>query len=290
MFRRQLLSHVAVTGEYQSPNVCFIDDDDKEVPDGQDDEIEAGDEDESVAEDGDESDDEGEDGDEEDHGEETEDREARQQVDDKPRQRNEGVSAKIRREKAERKEAQSLAQEALRRAEAAERRAEAAERASAERRPPAETAEQRQARFAQMSPEERAEARIQEVEAANNARFNALQFQSWDSGDKAKFDRLVDRNPLYAKVEAKVAAEYDRLAKQGSPVSREILAKLQIGEMMVSRSASATTKQRKRAEAGVRRETVPARRVSSDAATSRSRRGQADTPEARRARLENVIL
>lgn len=267
-------------------------DDDKELDTHGDDEIEAGQEDETLAdEDGDEVE-ASEDGDEEDSGDEAEGREEgrsreRETEDVTPRRR--GASEVIRDNKRRAKEAERRFEAAERAREAAERRAEAAERAVSSRQQ-TESAQDRANRLAQMSPEERFDALRSEDQARNDARFNALQFANWDSSDRTKFERLADKNPLYAKVEAKVEARFAELQRQGSPVSREILAKLEIGEMMVSRHGAAKTKQTRRAEEGVRRETVKPRRAASDAQASRGRRGQDDSPEARSRRLENVIL
>lgn len=242
-------------------------------------------------EDGDEVED-AEDGDEEDHGEDADDRQTgrsreRETEDVTPKRR--GASEVIRENKKRAKEANAKADEALRRAEAAERRAEAAERAT-QARTQAETAQQRQERLALMSPEERFEAIRSEDQARHSQEMNSVKFQIWDSTDSAKFERLAEKDALVSRVADKVEARFAELQRQGSPVSRAILADLEIGKMMRENQKSAKTKQTKRAEEGVRRETVKPRRTTSDAASTRTRRGQDDSPEARKRRLEDVIL
>lgn len=256
------------------------------------DDVETGQEDEAESdEDGDEVED-AEDGDEQDHGEETDDRQTgrsreRETEDVTPRKR--GASEVIRENKKRAKEATAKAEEALRRAEAAERRAEAAERAT-QARVQTETAQQRADRLALMSPEERFDALRSEDRAAHAAEMNSVKFQIWDSTDSAKFERLAEKDALVARVADRVEARFAELQRQGSPVSRAILADLEIGKMMRENQKSAKTKQTRRAEEGVRRETVKPKRVTSDASSTRGRRGQEDTPDARRRRLEDVIL
>lgn len=262
---------------------------DEELPTHGEDETEVDDQDEG-SEDGDEGDedsDTGEDGDDEGEEAEGSGREARGEVEDKPRKR--GASDVIRENKKRAKESESREAAATLRAEAAERRAEAAERAANDRRQ-TESAEARANRLAQMSPEERFDALRAEDRQSFSAEINSLKFQGWDQSDSAKFDRLVDRDPLVARVADKVEAEYQKLSAQGRPVSREILADIQVGKMMRANQKTAGTKQRKKAAEGVKRETVQPRRASGDAPASRGRRGQEDTPEARRKRLEGVFL
>lgn len=297
MFRKHLLGGSSlsriVDGEYLSPNICFIDED-KETSDHGDTENEADDEnegpeesDETENEDGDESEVES-DGDGDEEGAEDDQGGTARQVDEKPKRK--GASEVIRENKRARQESDRKADEALRRAEAAERRAEAAERTANERRA-TESKEAREARLAVMSPEERFEVLRQEDREAHTQELNSVKFQIWDSTDKAEFRQLVREDPLVAKVQEKVEAKYAELQRSGRPVSREILADIEVGKMMRASQKSAGTKQRRKAEEGVRRETVKSKQVTrSESAPNRARRGQENTREARAKRLEGVLI
>lgn len=206
------------------------------------------------------------------------------------------ASEVIRDQKRGRKEATARAEaadrkadEAIKRAEAAERRAEEAERAANARRAE-QSAEAEAARVELMSESERLAYYRQKDSETHRRELDGVKFQIWDSTDRADFRALKREDPLVAKVADKVEAEYERLRAQGRPVSREIIANQEIAKMVRAGRATAGKKQRERADAGVRREKVAAPRSRSDAGSDRQRRGQEDTAEARRKRLENVQL
>ena len=271
-------------------------DDDRELPDG-DDEVEAG----SDTPEGDEDAELGDEGDGEDDvpaGDEAEPEggEAPDEVDEEPRRRGQTPNERIREAKRAQKEADRKAAETERkladieaRAAAAERRAEAAERVAQERRQ-AETAEQEAARLELMSESEKIAHYRQKDKTEFEHRLNGIQFQQWDSTDRMEFRQLARDNPLVAKVKEKVEAEYEALRRQGKTVSREILAKLELGKMTLDGYKPAAERQRKRAADAVRRETVRAPRTRSDVAGDRQRRGEVDEKAARRKRLEGVEL
>jgi len=235
-----------------------------------------------------EEDDDGDDGDEGGEGDER-DAQARREEEPDLRVKKRSASDVIRDNKRAAKEATRKADEALRRAEAAERRAEEAERRANERRQ-TESAAEEAARVELMSDSERSAYYRQKDKEEFQRELGTLKFQSWDAGDSAKFERLCDRHQVFDKVRDKVEERYAELARQGKATSREVIAKFLLGEMMVANAGRARTKQVKRADEGIRRETTKPTRTRSTAAPDRQRRGQEDTPAARRARLEGVIL
>lgn len=304
MFKTQLLlsaARIDELGQYHSPNICFIAPDEDDTDGGQDDQdggAQADEEDgEGDAPEGDEADgEEGDDGESDpDHEGEAEDagqegRSTRQAVDrEAPRRRS--TSDVIRDNKRAAKEASAKADEAIRRAEAAERRAEAAERAATERRQ-SETQEQERLRLDSMTTEERYDYNLRKQDEAHRNELNGVKFQIWDSADQRKFDRLVDRDPLIARVQDKVEAEIRRRqAAREPPVEREIIANQEIAKMMRARRVPAGERQRSRGAERVQRETArPVRARGNEAPPARARRGNEDTPAARRARLADVQI
>ena len=268
-------------------------DDDKEVP-GDDDATEAeldetpGDEDALDGDDGDGSEDVPA-GDEA----ESESGEAPDEV--APRQRR-TASDVVRDAKKARQAAEQAAREreteaaALRAELAAERRrAEAAEnRQNAER--ARETAEQEAARIELMSPDEKISYYRDKDRNEHRNEITGLQRQIWESTDRAAFRDLCRENPLVAKVKDAVEKRFNELAAQGRPVSREVLADLELGRSLREKGPQAAQRQRERAAAGVRRETVRPPRNRSDVAPDRQRRAAVDEKAARAARLADVTL
>jgi hypothetical protein len=300
MFKTQLLlsaARIDELGQYRSPNICFIDDED-DRDGGQDDQDggpEADEEDgDGDAAEGDEADGE-EDGEGEgdaDHEGEAEDgrqesRSSRQEVE---RARPRRADEVIRDNKRAAKEALARAEQAERRAEAAERAAERAERAATERRA-SETAESERLRLDSMTTEERYDYNLRKQDEAHRTELNGVKFQIWDSSDRAAFRDLAREDPLIGRVKDKVEAEFQRLRKEGRPVEREIIANQEIAKMMRAQRVAAGTRQKARGADRVQRETAkPVRARGNEAPPARARRGQEDTPAARRARLMDVQI
>jgi hypothetical protein len=299
LLKAMLLASTRISefGEYRSPNVCFIADDNGGGDGGQEDQGDG--EAEGAGEPGGEED---EDGDEGDEGADDDDLGALEGEDgegeagsgrsvdrDNRSERRRGASDVIRDNKRRAKEAERERDELKRRIEAAERRAEAAERTALERRQ-AETEEQERARVELMTDAERFEHYRRKDREAHAREMQELKFQQWDMNDRSEFRAMCREDPLVARVKDRVEAEYERLKAQGRPVSREVLANLEIGKLMREKQATAGTRQRKRAEERVQRETTRPPRTRSDTPSNRQRRGNEDTPAARRARLEGVTI
>lgn len=285
MLVRGLLSRVTATGEYRSPNICFIDDE------ADDPEIEAVEvEDEEVVEDEDDT----EVGDEaEDDGEETvedadtggKSRDADDEG-DKPRKR--GASDIIRENKRRAQELQRERDDERRLREAAERRAEEAERRANDRRQ--ETEQQERDRVALMTVEEQNAHYRKQDQDATNRRLQQMEFRQVDRDDKADFRQACRDDPLMAKVATEVETRLTEMRSKGQNVEREALANYLIGQMVRKERGKAKTTQRRRGEESVRRETTRPVRTRSSAAPDRQRRGNEDTAEGRRKRLEGVTI
>ena len=185
--------------------------------------------------------------------------------------------------------AQAERDQARQRAEAAERRAEAAERAAQERRAE-QTREAEAARLETMTESERIAHYRQKDREEFQQEVNGLKFQQWDSTDRMEFRQLVREDPAVARVRDKVEVEFERLRAQGRPVAREILANQEIAKLYRAELGKSGTKQRERAAAGVKRETVRPRQTRSDVPAERTRRSGGDEKEARLNRIKDLQL
>ena len=175
-------------------------------------------------------------------------------------------------------EAREEANRAIR--EAADLRAQLNQR----QQPPAETPEQKAARFALMDPEQRVEARFNEAQAANQAHLARMSAALADQTDKATFSSLAASNPLYKRVAGKVEEKLAELRRMGQNVDREALAKYVIGEEVLKRSATAIPKQRQAGQQNIRRQTARPGAGRSDETTEDRRR------QTLRSRLEDVTF
>lgn len=292
MFKTQLLlsaARIDELGQYRSPNVCFIDDEDDNGPDDVEEVADEGGE----ADDPDEND-EGEDGAEEGDDRQDDETRAAQETDraegareEQPRRR--GASDVIRESKKRAKEAEERLVAADRAREAAERRAEDAERRANERRQ-VETEAQERERLAVMTEDERVAHYRQKDRAESDEKFRRLEYQTWNSSDRVEFRELCREDPLMARVKDKVEAKFEELRAKGQNVQREIIANQEIALMFRAQRKAQGTKQRTRGAETVRRETTRPARARSDAPSTRTRRGQEDTKEARFERIKDVSL
>lgn len=148
-----------------------------------------------------------------------------------------------------------------------------------------ETPEQRNARRALMSREERLEEDVQNLTTMVTTSHRQTQTSVADATDKAGFDAKVATDPLYRKWAPKVEAERAKLAGQGVFVAREAILRYQIGEAALQSRGAGTKTQKAVAQRRLARQTVKPGDSRNDA--SQSRRGGANTLEKR---LENVPL
>lgn len=191
----------------------------------------------------------------------------------KPSRANEAIRA-----------ARERAQAAEARAQEAQRRADEAERRANERRQAEDAAAERE-RLALMSPEEKADYRISKAERAFEQRLAQADFRAEDRADKADFRLLCAEDKAVAAVASEVEAELVSMRSQGRNVPREALANFIIGRRARERAKAAGTKQRRKGQEAIRRETAKPGRGRSDTASDRRQSTRGDTQAARLARL-----
>lgn len=227
-------------------------------------------------------------GDGADGGEQGEDAAAIAAREETPRKRT--ANDVVRDSKRRAKEAEDRAVEADRKATEALRRAEEAERRANERRT-AETAEDEARRVELMTSDERAEHNRKKDKEEFQRELNGIKFQNWDSSDRADFRQLCRDNPLFAKVREKTEERFKTMQAAGRAVSREIIAKQEIADMVIAGRAKVGDSQRQRAAERVRRETTRPTRTRSEVPANRQRRGVDENSQAARAeRLKDVQL
>lgn len=143
-----------------------------------------------------------------------------------------------------------------------------------------ETVEQRNARRALLSHEERMSEDMQELRNQVTTTLHTTQLQTADATDKASFSAKTTSDPLYRKWEARVEAERAKLAGQGQFVAREAVLSFLLGKAALdARASGAGKKQRASANRRVERQTVNAGSSRNDA--TQSRRGSRSTLEQR---------
>ena len=113
------------------------------------------------------------------------------------------------------------------------------------------------------------------------------QMQMADTADRMQFEQLAARDTVAAKYKNEVEARLTKVRNAGFHASREDIYKHILGERVMAARAKASATQGKTGKANIKKQTVPARRTSSDRAGGRTVESER---EARRKRLENVIL
>ena len=101
--------------------------------------------------------------------------------------------------------------------------------------PQRETAEQRAARFAIMTPQEQIAESLRESEARWEQRMQGFQLQTVETQDRTAFQAKAAVNPVYAKWAPKVEGKKAELAAKGQMVDRETILKYLIGEAALDR-------------------------------------------------------
>ena len=178
------------------------------------------------------------------------------------------------------------------RARAAEERSAALERrlAELERRPAqqfdpmaAERAHQAELeRISMLPPEQQLPAALQYGERRTVAAMQAMESRTQDTLDRQHFSALQERNPTARRLASRV----EEVRRENPTVSREVILKYLVGEEVMAKAASVTTRQRRQGRANVRRETV---RGSSSRSTEGRPNGRDDNA-AYRKRLESYTF
>lgn len=134
--------------------------------------------------------------------------------------------------------------------------------------------QQQREMLALMTPDERADYKIQQFERRQTHERQQERMQTQALLDKTAFDAKATIDPVYGKFKDEVESRFQEQMRQGRPVEREILLKLLLGERALSGARNPKPRQQAR-------QRVDAQRVSpsggrSDAATARGKAG--DTP------------
>ena len=177
-------------------------------------------------------------------------------------------------------EAERLAREASDRAERLERDIEDLRRRQQSRSDPEAEARERE-RLALMSPEERAEHRIQQTENRLTGELRRTQFMLSEQNDKAAFDAKCASDPVYRKYQDRVESELQKI-RRGNPaagvqpqnVPRERLLELLIGQDALKRRGEAGTRQRRTEQVRARETVRPGGGARSDTQAARGKKGK----------------
>ena len=189
--------------------------------------------------------------------------------------------------------AQRRVETATRIASQAKAEAEAARRELAELRAAQQgrqTQEQQQLereRVALMSPEERTEFRLEQLEKRLAQERQQDRFIAQDAQDRVTFRAMCAENPAYKAVAGDVEAQLEEARRVGSNLPRETIATYLIGKRAIERANRAAPKQKREGAARVQRETVRA-----PGGGNNVRAGTARTSDAaaRAKRLENMDI
>jgi len=139
------------------------------------------------------------------------------------------------------------------------------------------TAEQEAARLAVMTPEERADYKLNAATRRFEQQASVLAFNSHDASDKALFEAKAVSNRVYAKYKDEVEDKLQELRSQGQNVPREQLLKWIIGDKALATAANPRPAQK--AAQRVAAQQVKPGTAKGDAASQRGK--TQDTPEKR---------
>jgi hypothetical protein len=142
-------------------------------------------------------------------------------------------------------------------------------------------------RLALMDPDQRLEYYRHQDQQRLASLEQRLNFRLEDATDRAAFDALQARNPLAAKYASDVEKLLASERQSGRNVSREVALKFIIGEKVMQKAGSATSKQRKAATGRVQQQTTTPRNPGS---MSREDRGAGDDIKTLERRLANIII
>ena len=223
-----------------------------------------------------------------------EDEEHTDEAGDEPAEGGEGQPAAV---AAKPRSAATIAvQEAKRAAKEAKAEAEATRRElndlrqAAQGRQTAEQAELDRQRVALMAPEEKYEYLLNKQAEQTRTQVGALQFQMHDATDRSRFDGLCVRVPAYAAIQDLVEDALGKARAQGGNPSRETVAKYLIGERAVAAALrGGKTKQVRKGQENIQRQTVKAPAGRSDVPGGERRAGGNDRA-ARAARLGDLEI
>lgn len=144
-------------------------------------------------------------------------------------------------------------------------------------------AEERE-RLALMTPDERADYRISQMERRTNETLRQSQLQTNIHLDRNAYEAKAAVNPVYARYRDEVEAKFQEHLARGAPVEREVILKYLLGEKALN-GAGKSRDAARRGRARVERERVPPAGGKGDASSQRGRVGS--TAEER---LKDVLI
>lgn len=119
-----------------------------------------------------------------------------------------------------------------------------------------ETPQEREARFALMSPEERVEARLAEATNGFQQQMAAMQIQQQVAQDLMAYQAKAAANPRMARYAGEVEQEFQKSLQKGSFVSREVLYHYLLGKKVDSQAPSAKRTQAANGKRAIQRQTT----------------------------------
>ena len=135
-----------------------------------------------------------------------------------------------------------------------------------------QTEAQQREMLALMTPEERAEFRIKQMESRYERDRNQDRITTASLMDKTAFDAKATVNPVYARYKDEVESRFQDQLRQGRPVEREILLKVLLGEKALS--GASNSKPRKAAEKRVEGQRVASGSGKGDSPSNRGKAGE----------------
>lgn len=140
-------------------------------------------------------------------------------------------------------------------------------------------------RLALMTPEERADYKLNKALGEMDLRAKREAFRIEDIADRAAFEAKVSSDPLYARFADKVEAQLAELRRQNQNIGRERLFKYLVGEHVLASRGQRNTSDAPRRNQNVDRQRTQSVRGRTD--TQVGRRETSDTPAKR---LNGVLI
>jgi hypothetical protein len=170
---------------------------------------------------------------------------------------------------------------------AANRRLDDLSRQMAEARKPAvESPEQRQARFALMTPQEQMQETLRESEQRFSSQMSQMQMQMAEQNDRTQYQTQARVDPLYAKWGPRVEGKLAEMRANGQNAPRDVVLRYLIGEAALERRGSKAGK----AEVAQAQNRVRAARTRPGNAGSDTQSTRRSSEASLERRLENVQI
>lgn len=156
----------------------------------------------------------------------------------------------------------------------------AAERAARQAHQQQQTAQQEAERLAIMTPEERVEYRLSQMQRTTEQTLHQNRMQMQAVMDKTSYDAKAAVLPVYKKHAAEVERLFQQQMREGRPVERETLLAHLLGKLALASADKSTTRARRSGAQRVNAQTVRASSAGSDTPAAR-RAGKVSTAEQR---------